>query len=213
MFWTPKIRAVLSTIIAFSLSSQPLFAQALAQPSLARATVTRTLIKREQAEAIYRRLVEVHWTPRTGLFRSFPDSVDLKLSQQSATYEQAAMGLLAIRFGDLERARSLSLFFRNAWDASPTQRGRRAGTHGLANFYNAEFGTEGIEKTVHTGPNAWVGLFAAKLANVTRDPEALRLALDIEYWMANVLPHEKGGIAMGVSDDPYGASWSRIYST
>ena len=111
MFWTPKIRAVLSTIIAFSLSSQPLFAQALAQPSLARATVTRTLIQRDQAEAIYRRLVEVHWTPRTGLFRSFPDSVDLKLSQQSATYEQAAMGLLAIRFGDLERARSLSLFF------------------------------------------------------------------------------------------------------
>src|SRR4029077_16074330 len=81
------------------------------------------------------------------------------------------------------------------------------------NFYNADFGSEGIEKTIHVGPNAWVGLFAAKLANATKDPESLKLALAIQDWIANVVPHEKGGVAMGVRDDPFGANWSRIYST
>ena len=213
MILSSRIRTVLSIIIAFSIPSQQVFAQAGGMNSLPPTTAARSLIKREQAEAIYRGLVEVHWTPRTGLFRSFPDSIDLKLSQQASTYEQAAMGLLAIRFGDLERAASLFLFFRNAWDAGPALGGLRHGAHGLANFYNADFGSEGIEKTIHTGPNAWVGLFAAKLANTTRNSEALHLALDIEYWMANTVPHEKGGIAMGPHDDPYGAPWSRIYST
>src|SRR5205814_1544443 len=112
-----------------------------------------------------------------------------------------AMGLLAIRFGDMERAKALFQFFKTAWEAGPALAGPRRGIRGLVNFYNADFGTEGIEKTIHVGPNAWVGLFAAKLANVTKDPEDLQLALDIEYWIANVVPHDKGGVAMGVRDD------------
>ncbi len=123
------------------------------------------------------------------------------------------MGLLAIRFGDMDRAKALLQFFKHAWDSGPELASERRGLHGLANFYNADFGSEGIEKIIHVGPNAWIGLFAAKLANTTKDHEALQLALDIEYWIANVVPHEKGGVAMGVRDDPFGAPWSKIYST
>ena len=95
----------------------------------------------------------------------------------------------------------------------PELAGPRHGLRGLVNFYNADFGSEGIEKTIHVGPNAWIGLFAAKLANTAKEAEPLRLALDIEYWIANVVPHDKGGVAMGVRDDPFGAAWSKIYST
>jgi hypothetical protein len=100
--------------------------------------------------------------------------MDQKLSQQASTYEQAAMGLLALRFGDQERADGLFQFFKKTWDEGPNQHGPRAGLRGLANFYNAYFGTEGIEKTIHAGPNAWVGLFAAKYANTTKRRDALR---------------------------------------
>src|ERR1700733_3091043 len=126
-----KIRAVISCLISASLSSQPLFAEGIfAEPS-APTTLTRSLIKPEHAEAIYRHLVEVHWTPKTGLFRSFPDSGDRKLSQQASTYEQGAMGLLAIRFGDMDRARQLLQFFKNTWAAGPELAGPRHGLRGL----------------------------------------------------------------------------------
>ena len=177
------------------------------------ARIARKLITPQHAQAIYRRLVEAHWTPKTGLFRSFPDSADLKLSQQASTYEQAAMGLLAIHFGDQERVSQLFHFFKNAWMAGPDRQGASHGMRGLANFYNADFGTPGIEGIIHSGPNAWVGLFAATLANRDRDAEALQFALDIEYWLANTIPHENGGIAMAAHNDPYGAAWSRIFST
>lgn len=213
MFLSQNIRAVIAAVIAASISSQPLLAQATNKAPPASTTHARSLIKHDHAESIYRRLVEAHWTPRTGLFRSFPDTHDLKLAQQASTYEQASMGLLAIRFGDLERARTLLEFYRQAWAAGPDQVGPRHGMHGLVNFYNADFGSEGLEKTIHVGPNAWVGLFAAKFANLTKDPNALQLALDIEYWIANVIPHQKGGVAMGLRDDPIGARWSGIYST
>ncbi len=196
-----KVQTIFSCLVASCLVSQPLLAD-----------VPR-LITPDHAQAIYRQLVEFHYTPQTGLFRSFPDSTDLKLSQQASTYEQAAMGLLAIRFGDKERAEGLYQFFKRAWEAGPQAQGPRYGVRGLANFYNAYFGSEGIEKTIHAGPNAWVGLFAAKYANTTKDRQALQFALDIQYWMAMVLPHDRGGIAMGLRNDPYGASWNRIYST
>src|SRR4029077_11868437 len=114
---------------------------------------------------------------------------------------------------DLDHARALLDFFKKAWAEGPEISRTRYGIHGLANFYNADFGSEGIEKTIHLGPNAWVGLFAARFANTTQDTQAMQFALDLEYWMANVLPHENGGVAMGPRDDAFGAAWSHIYST
>jgi len=213
MNWPQKFRVVISLIFAASIPSQHLFGAPVNETVATSATTARPLITEEHAQAIYRRLVEAHWVPKTGLFRSFPDSTDLKLSQQASTYEQAAMGILAIQFGDLERAEQLLNFFKNAWSNDPGRQGPRHGSHGLVNFYNADFSTPGIEGTIHAGPNAWVGLFAATLANRTHNAEALQLALDLQYWLANGIPHKNGGIAMGPHDDSYGASWSRIYST
>jgi hypothetical protein len=170
------------------------------------------LIRAEHAQAIYANLLQTHWVPRTGLFLSFPDSLDRKLSQQASVYEQAAVGLLALRVGDTARAQGLAKFLGEKWAAEPL-RPERNGMFGLANFYNAEFGTGGIEQTVHSGPNAWVGLFAARLANTTNDPEPRKLALDIAYWLANGVPHAGGAVAMGPRDDPHGAPWSRVFST
>ena len=56
----------------------------------------------------------------------------------------------------------------------------------MANFYNAFFGTEGIEKTVHVGPNAWAGLFAARFGNVTHDEEEVRVVDDARGEEAHV---------------------------
>lgn len=171
------------------------------------------LITPDHARAIYRHLVENHWVARSGLFMSFPDSNDRKLSQQASTYEQGAMGLLAIRMNDMDRARGIFSFLKEAWDKGPKKEGPRYGVRGLVNFYNVDFGSEGIEKRIHLGPNAWAGLFAARLANKTKDKAALQWALDVAYWIRNSLPHENGAVAMGPKDDPNGAPWTRVFST
>lgn len=172
-----------------------------------------SLISQTHAEAIYRNILERHWVPSTGLFLSFPDSSDRKLAQQASTYEQGAMGLLALQVGDTERARGIFNFLKTAWNTGPQKVGPRYGLRGLTNFYNAEFGGDGIEKTIHLGPNAWAGLFAARLANTTHDPEALQWAMDVAYWIANGIPHENGAVAMGAKDDPQGAPWAHVFST
>jgi len=163
-----------------------------------------SLIEPKHAQSINQRLLEEHGSARTGLYASFPDTTDTRLAQQASIYEQAAMGLLAVRLGDTERTDALLSFFRSAWQKNP---------RGFPNFFNVDFGSTGIEKSIHVGPNAWVGLFAARLANATRNPEAGRLAVDLGWWMANTVPHQRGAIAMGVVDTPGGAPWRRIFST
>lgn len=189
------------------------FCLSLTLDSASAAPSTVKLLTQDHAELLYRQLLERHWIPETGLFLSFPDSSDRKIAQQASTYDQAAMGLLAIQVGDTERAKTLFQFFKMAWVNGPQKQGPNFGQRGLSNFYNGEFGTDGIEKTIHLGPNAWVGLFAARLANQTQDQEALQLALDLAYWITNSLPHENGAVAMGTRDEPRGGPWSRVYST
>ncbi|MFA5975481.1 MAG: hypothetical protein WC859_04870 [Elusimicrobiota bacterium] len=134
------------------------------------------------------------------------------MAQQASTYDQGAVGLLALHLGDTERAKQILQFFRRAWDEAP-QRKEHIGRHGLANFFNVHFGTEGIEKTVHVGPNAWVGLFAARYGNALHDEEATRLALDIAYWIRTSVPHRAGAVAMSSGDSGSGAPGSNVLST
>jgi len=155
------------------------------------------------APSIYQYLLENHWRPSTGLFLSFVGTGDRKLSQQASTYEQGAVGLLAIALNDRPRADQLISFFKKTWNQKA----------GFVNFYNAEFGSEGIEKTVHVGPNAWVGLFIARYANTYHDAEATQLAKAMAQWMMNDIPHEKGGIAMGPFDGANGVPWRQVFST
>lgn len=170
-----------------------------------------SLITQEHLQAIYNHLLETHWVPQTGLFASFPDSLDAKISQQASIYDQGVMGLLAVCVGDTNRARQILQFLRKAWAQAPHQPDHK-GRHGLANFYNAEFGGEGIEKFNHVGPNAWAGLFAARLGNITHDAEATQWALDVAYWIANAVPHKNGAVAMSSSDSP-NVPWAHVYST
>jgi tetratricopeptide (TPR) repeat protein len=194
------------SLTASSVEAQPHTGQQVSLPG------AQPLISANRTVDIYRHLVEMHWVPKTGLFLSFPDSLDRKLSQQASVYEQGAVGLLAVRLGDFERARGIFDFLKAMWE-SEAQRSDRSGIRGLANFYNGEFGNGGIEKTIHLGPNAWAGLFAARLANASKDAEALQWSLDVAYWIANKLPHENGAVAMGPRNDVGGAPWTKIYST
>ncbi len=162
---------------------------------------SRPLIQPTQLSAIYQHLISNHWVPQTGLFISFIGTADKKLMQQASTYEQGAVGLLAIRLGDRTRADGIAQFFKQAWAGQ-----------GFPNFYNAEFGQTGIEKTIHVGPNAWIGLFLARYANTYHDLSYTQLSKDMARWMANV-PHKKGGIAMGPRVGADGVPWPQVYST
>src|SRR5882762_1556417 len=71
-------------------------------------------ITADHVQTIYKHLVEDHYVPDTGLFISFLGTGDHKLSQQASTYDQAAVGLLAIRLGDIERAEGIFRFFKTA---------------------------------------------------------------------------------------------------
>jgi hypothetical protein len=170
------------------------------------------LITAEHARAIYQHLVEGHWVPQTGLFISYLNSGDRKLSQQASTYDQAAVGLLALRLGDLKRAEGIFHFFQRAWEEGPVRTGPRQGVYGLTNFYNAEVGREGIEKTIHVGPNAWIGLFAVSLANRTKEREPFYWALKVASWIAHDIPHHQGGVAMGPLDGQDGTPWPKVAS-
>ncbi len=208
-----KTHAVLWLCSTMLLPLDGAFAQGKRLKNAHSAPLRVTLISDDHVQTIYRHLVQNHYVPETGLFLSFPDSGDLKLSQQASLYDQGAVGLLAIRLQDYDRARGILRFLKQAWASDPLKPGVRQGIHGLANYYNGEFGTAGIEKTIHVGPNAWAGLFAARLANATHDNEALQFARDIAYWIAHGIPHENGAVAMGPMDDPGGAPWAHVYST
>jgi hypothetical protein len=195
------------------LKSQLPHAMLLHSPSITSLKAVAPYITPGRVEAIYANLVNYHWVPQTGLFLSFVGTSDPKLAQQASTYDQAAVGLLAIRLGDLKRAKGISEFFRKAWATGPMQPGYRAGVSGLSNFYNAEFGGEGIETTIHVGPNAWMGLFAARLGNTAHDKDSFNLALDIAGWIAHDIPHMNGGVSMGPLDDTGSAPWRKILST
>jgi hypothetical protein len=158
---------------------------------------------------IYRDLLQNNKVKNTGLFLSFPETRDRKLSQQSSTYDQAALGLLALQLGDDETVETLLKFFDEQWDLAAAG----PGGGGLANFYNAYFGTVGIENTVHAGPNAWIGLFGARAARLAHSKIGGELALKIARWMRTELPHQEGAVAMSARAQFRGVPWPSVFST
>ena len=170
------------------------------------------LLSHAQVESLYKTLIEGYWVPQTGLFLSFPRSGDLRLVQQAATYDQGVIGILLLKLGDLDKVSRILTFYERAWAGAADRSGPRQGVYGLSNFYNAYFSVEGVEKTMHVGPNAWIGLLASRYWRRTGDPAARDLALEIAHWMIEKVPHTGGAIAMG--QIPWNAaSWNKIYST
>lgn len=165
-----------------------------------------------QLQALYQSLINGYWVPQSGLFLSFPGTGDRALTQQAATYDQGIAGMALLALGDIEKVRALLRFYERAWAASEHRLGLREDRAGLSNFYNAYFGVEGIEKTAHVGPNAWIGLLASRFYRKTGDAEALQLALDIAEWIVKRVPHTDGAVAMG--EIPWNSTpWDKIHST
>ncbi len=170
------------------------------------------LMTNKELQAHYQSLIAGYWVPQTGLYLSFPGTGDERLVQQAATYDQGIVGVLLVKMGDHDKARKLLKFYENAWEISGNRSGPREGHQGLANFYNAYFGVEGVEKTMHVGPNAWIGLFATRYYRRWREPHALKLATHIADWMIDKVPHREGAIAMGEIPWNWGP-WDKIHST
>lgn len=170
------------------------------------------MMRPEEMQRAYDSLIRGYAVPQTGLFLSFPGTSDKALVQQSATYDQGIVGVLLLAVGDIANAQRLLYFYVRAWDRIPNRTGPRKGKGGLANFYNAFYQVEGIEKTIHVGPNAWIGLFASRYYQETGDPKALKLALNIARWVMYRVPHTNGVVAMG--EMPWNSTyWDKIYST
>ena len=171
-----------------------------------------TLLAPAQLQALYESLIQGYWVPQTGLFLSFPRTGDLRLIQQASTYDQGVIGILLLRLGELDKVKRLLSFYEEAWASAAERSGPREGIYGLSNFYNAYFRVEGIEKTMHVGPNAWIGLLASRYYRRTGDKNARDLALSIAHWMIDKVPHTDGAIAMG--QIPWNsAPWDKIFST
>jgi len=171
-----------------------------------------TLISPKEKQQYYQTLIRGYFVPQTGLYLSFPGTGDLALVQQAATYDQGIVGVLLLALGDIRNAGAIVRFYEKAWELSKNRSGPRKGKGGLSNFYNAYFGVEGIEKTIHVGPNAWIGLLASRYHAETGDTKALHLALEITRWMIYKVPHTNGAIAMG--EMAWNATpWDKIYST
>jgi hypothetical protein len=171
-----------------------------------------SLMTQDQLQSLYESLIKNYYVPQTGLFLSFPRTSDIRLVQQSATYDQAVIGILLLKLGDLKKAKGIVSFYKKAWDGAEDRSGPRQGIYGLSNFYNSYFEVEGIEKTMHVGPNAWIGLLASRYYRRTGDKEARDLALSIAHWMIIKVPHTDGAIAMG--QIPWNSTpWDQIYST
>jgi hypothetical protein len=171
-----------------------------------------SLLNVAQLKSLYKSLIEGYWVPQTGLFLSFPRTGDLRLVQQAATYDQGVIGILLLKLGDLKKVGKILAFYETAWAGAAERSGPRQGVYGLSNFYNSYFSVEGVEKTMHVGPNAWIGLLASRYWRRTGDPQARDLALGIAHWMIEKVPHTDGAIAMG--QIPWnGAPWDHIYST
>ena len=169
------------------------------------------LLNQEKAAQLYKSLIEGYSVPSSGLFLSFPRTTKLSLTQQASTYDQGVVGLALLQLGDKEKVGKILAFYEKAW----TNTERNGGKHpvrGFANLYNAYFGIRGLEKSINVGPNAWIGLLAARYYRQTRDSKALNLAVQMARWMIRDVPHRNGAIAMGAvawNDAPY----PKIFST
>ncbi|MDD4955796.1 MAG: hypothetical protein PHP17_07165 [Candidatus Omnitrophica bacterium] len=139
-------------------------------------------------------------SPKTKILASFINTANKELVGESSTYDQALAGLGFLELTDYEFAKGVLSFFKEKWDGE-----------GLHNFYNTETGLNGIEDTIHLGPNMWMAMFALQYEKITGDKSFNGFAKDIALWAAK-LNHKNGGIAMGPVAD-WGGNWRDVYSS
>lgn len=138
--------------------------------------------------------------PKTKILESFINTTDKKLVEESSTYDQAISGLGFLKLKDYAAAKDILSFFRKKWDGN-----------GFHNFYNTQTGQNGIEDTIHLGPNMWIAVLALQYGKTTKDTSFNGLAKEIALWAVK-LNHKNGGIAMGPVCD-WGGDWRNVYSS
>ncbi|MFA5007907.1 MAG: hypothetical protein WC546_01670 [Candidatus Omnitrophota bacterium] len=138
--------------------------------------------------------------PKTKILESFINTTNKELVGESSTYDQALAGLGFLKLNDYEAAKGILSFFREKWDGE-----------GLHNFYNTQTGLNGIEDTIHLGPNMWIAVFALQYGEITKDSSFSGFAKEIALWAVK-LNHKNGGISMGPVCD-WGGDWPNVYSS
>jgi len=139
-------------------------------------------------------------SPETKILASFINTTNKELVGESSTYDQALAGIGFLKLADYEAAKGVLSFFKEKWDGE-----------GFHNFYNTETGLNGIEDTIHLGPNMWIAMFALQYEKITGDKSFSGFAGKIALWAAK-LNHKNGGIAMGPVGD-WGGNWRDVYSS
>ena len=136
---------------------------------------------------------------KSGLAKSFSNTFDRQLHNQSSTYDQALTAIAFLLLDDYRSAAKVLDFFKAHWNGL-----------GYPNFFETQTGGRGIESTVHLGPNMWIAIACLQYDAFTGKRKYTDLAHKIAMWAAK-LNHIDGGIAMGPFMD-WAADWKYVLS-
>lgn len=139
------------------------------------------------ATATLRHMVEwikSHQNLKTGLVASFEG--DAGLHDWAFTYDQSLACQVYLLFNDLESARRILSFY-----ASRAEKDNGA----YFNAYHAGDGST-IERTVHVGPNVWIGIAALQYEKRVKDGQFLGIARSVADWVLK-MQDEEGGLKGG----------------
>jgi len=136
--------------------------------------------------------IKTHRNLHTGLVASYEG--DASLSDWAFTYDQSLASQVFLVFGDLKSAKEILSFYADRAEKSEGA------------FFNAYDAMDGraTERTIHVGPNAWLGLAALQYEHRVKDGRFLPMARTIGDWLIRMQDAE-GGLKGGPS-----VSW---YST
>lgn len=136
-----------------------------------------------------------HINPRNHIAASFTG--DSRLQNWAVIYDNAIRAMAHLCVGEMSKARRTVDYFINSKAIR-----RNGWIMNIVHAATSRVGGWGLERTTHTGPNAYVGMAAAHLYTATR--EARYLAFARERWeliktLQNEIPGDPniGGVRMG----------------
>lgn len=165
-------------------------------------SLSRESLSPSEVTAVYNWITTNQSASPLGLLVSYPEDNPSALpnlpANQAFTYDQALAGIVMLAQGDAARAEKILDFYINEYERQQTA--DSTGFDGFYNVYNSRSGVYGprVEYHRHTGPNAWVALFALHYYSHTGDVRAYTLANNTAKWIIDRVPHSTtGGVAMG----------------
>ncbi|OGW81539.1 MAG: hypothetical protein A3C47_01935 [Omnitrophica bacterium RIFCSPHIGHO2_02_FULL_51_18] len=128
--------------------------------------------------------IRSHQNLRTGLVASFEG--DAALEDWAFSYDQSLACQTYLLFNDPESAKRILSFY-----------GSKAEKEDGA-YYNAYHAGDGspVERTVHVGPNLWIGIAALQYENKMKDGRFMGIAKSVADWVIR-MQDEEGGLKGG----------------